>query len=153
MQSVFNENPGHRTEAEWRQMLLDLMESLAAYTGIGFAPTSWFIDDHPGHASACGCVDLRGCISQSLQLDACGVICISVNHGEAAWVLADVLLYSNGRRVHGPDGTEFVSFHYRADGWSSQGWMNSECGEWKWEYYDTDARWHRGDLYAARYRT
>jgi hypothetical protein len=143
VQSVFDLNPGHRTEAEWRRLLGALVESLSTYTGIRFAPTSWFIEDHPGHASASGCVDVRGVISPVLRLEACGVVCISVNHGEAAWASADVLLYSGGRRVVGPDGREVVHFRYTPDGWSGLGWVKGECGEW--EGYPTDARWQQAE--------
>jgi len=140
---VFDPNPRHRPEAEWRRLLVGLVESLSAHTGITFAPTSWFIEDHPGDASAGGCVDVRGCVSTTFRLEACGVVCISVNHGEAAWASADVLLYSGGRRVFGPDGSEIVHFRYNPDGWADLGWTNGECGEW--EGYRTDARWQAAE--------
>ena len=141
MESVFDKNPGCRPEAEWRRMLGELVESLSAHTGIQFAPTSWFIEDHPGYASAGGCVDIRGPVSPALRLEACGVVCISVNHGEAVWASADVLLFSGGRRVLGPDAAEVVHFRYTQDGWSDVGWVNGECGEWEQRQYPTDARW------------
>lgn len=141
MESVFDPNPGHRPEAEWRRTLGALVESLSVHTGIRFAPTSWFIEDHPGYASACGCVDVRGAVSPALRLEACGVVCISVNHGEAAWASADVLLFSGGRRVLGPDSREVVRFRYTPHGWVDDGWVIGECGEWELETYPTDARW------------
>ncbi|MFO0797626.1 MAG: hypothetical protein U0804_09110 [Gemmataceae bacterium] len=138
---MLDTNPGHRPDAEWRRLLGGLVESLSDYTGIPFAVTSWFIEDHLGHAHAGGCVHVRGCVSEAFRLVACGVVCISVNHGAAAWASADVLLYSGGRRVFGPDGSEIVHFRYTPHGWSGRGWMNGECGEW--EGYLTDARWHK----------
>lgn len=139
MQAVFDPNPGHRPDSVWRQLLAELVESLSEYTGIRFTPTSWFVEDQPGAASASGCVDIRGCVSPALRLEACGVVCISVNFGEAARASADVLLYSGGRRVLGPDRKEIASLVYRPDGWVSRGWVNGECGEW--EGYPNDARW------------
>lgn len=112
MESAFNVNPGHRAEAKWRKMLSGLVESLSAYTGIRFTSVSWFIEGHPGDASAAGCVDLRGSVSPALWLEACAVVCISVNHREAAFVSADVLLYSDGRRGFGPNGSEVIHFRY-----------------------------------------
>jgi hypothetical protein len=149
VETLFDSNPGCRPEAVWRRMLGGLVESLSAHTGIPFAPTSWFIEDQPGHASAGGCVDVRGPVSPSLRLEACGVVCISVNHGEGAWASADILLFSNGRRVLGPDGREVVHFRYTPDGWSDIGWVNGECGEWEDDQYLTDARWQHAELAAA----
>src|SRR6187455_3122752 len=126
-------------------MLGGLVESLSAHTGLRFAPVSWFIEDHPGHAHSGGCVDIRGPVSPALRLEACGVVCISVNHGEAAWASADVLLFSGRRRVLGPDDREVVHFRYTSDGWSDVGWVNGECGEWERLQYPTDARWQQGE--------
>lgn len=139
MEAVFDANPGHRTEAEWRRLLGELVQSLAAYTAIEFTPTSWFIDDQPGHAHAGACVDVRGVVSSALRLNVCGVVGVSVNHAEAAWVIACLLLFSDGQRVIGPDGFQFVSMTYRVEGWSTFGWVADEFGEW--ESHDTDARW------------
>lgn len=141
MEGVFDSTPGNRPEAEWRRMLGGLVDSLSAHTGIRFAPTSWFIEDHPGHASAGGCVDIHGSISAALRLEACGVVCISVNHGEAAWASADILVFSDGRRVLGSDSREVVQFQYTPDGWSDIGWVNGECGEWELNTYPTSRRW------------
>jgi hypothetical protein len=141
VETVFDPNPGHRTEAEWRQLLCQLVGSLATYTGIRFVPTSWFIEDHAGHASAGGCVDIRGPVSSALRLDACGVLCLSVNHGEATWASADILLFSGGRRVLGPDAREVVHFRYTPNGWTDHGWVRGECSEWEMDMYPTDRRW------------
>ena len=149
MEEVFDPNPGHRQESEWRRLLGVLVESLSAHTGICFAPTSWFIEDHAGHAHAGGCVDVRGSLSPALRLDACGVICISVNHGEAAWVSAVVLLFSSGRRVLGPDNREVARFRYTTGGWADDGWVTGECGEWEEERYPTDKRWQQAEPLAA----
>lgn len=141
MESVFDLNPGCRPESEWRRMLGGLVESLSAHTGILFAQTSWFIEDHAGHASAAGCVDIRGPVSPALRLEACGVVCISVSHGEAASASADVLLFSGGQRVLGPDSREVVHFRYTPNGWSNVGWVNGVSSEWERRQYPTDARW------------
>ena len=143
MEAVFDKNPGCRPDAEWRRMLGGLVESLSAHTGIRFTPTSWFIEDYPGHASAGGCVDVRGAVSPSLRLEACGVLCISVNHGEAARASADILLFSGGRRVLGTDEREVVRFQYTPHGWLDHGWVRGECSEWEVETYPTDARWQQ----------
>jgi hypothetical protein len=144
VEAVFDPNPGCRSEAEWRRMLGGLVESLSTHTGIRFAPTSWFIEDHPGHASAGGCVDIRGPASLALRLVACGVVCISVNHGEAAWASADILLFSGGQRVLGPEAGEVVRFQSTPSGWVDHGWVFGECGEWEEQQYPTDARWLTG---------
>jgi hypothetical protein len=141
VEAVFDKNPGHRLEAEWLRMLGGLVESLTAHTGIQFTPTSWCIEDHPGYASAGGCVDVRGPVSPALRLEACGVVCISVNHGEAAWASADILLFSDGQRVLGPDNREVVQFRYTPNGWVNNGWVIGVCGEWELERYPTDTRW------------
>lgn len=67
------------------------------------------------------------------------VVCLSVTFGKWASASADVMLFSGGRRVFGPDGKEIVSLVYRPDGWVSQGWTSGECSEW--EGHRTDARW------------
>jgi hypothetical protein len=143
----FGPNPGHRTEAEWRHLLSELVKSLSAHTGIRLVPTSWFVDDQPGYASAGGCADVRGVVNAALRLEACGVVCVSVNFGEPAWASADILLFSGGRRVVGPGGLVLVSLVFRLDGWSSQGWVADEYGEW--ESHSTDARWGRPELGAG----
>ena len=142
MQAAFDPNPGHRTETEWQCLLHRLVEELSAYAAVPFMPTSNFVDDTPGHASASGCVDVRGTVSAALRLDVCGVVCVSVNFGEAAWASCNLLLFSGGRRVFGPDGLGLVSLAYTPEGWSSRGWVADDYGEW--ESHDTDARWQVG---------
>lgn len=149
MESIFDPNPGCRSEAEWRRMLGGLVESLSAHVGVRFTPTSWFIEDHPGYASSGGCVDVRGPVSPALRLEACGVICISVNHGQSVRASADVLLFSGGRRVFGPGGSEVLRFQFSPDGWSDHGWVDGECGEWEVGPYPTDARWRKAEPDAA----
>ena len=139
MRGVFDPNPGHRTVAEWRRLLGELVGSLCTYTGIQFTPTSWFVEDQTGYASANGCVDIRGEVSSALRLSACGVVSVSVNFGEAAWASCNLLLFSDGRRLLGPKRCELVSIAYTPEGWSSQGWVGDVYGEW--ESYETDARW------------
>jgi hypothetical protein len=145
MEAVFDKNPGNRADAEWRRMLTGLVELLAAHTGIRFALTSWFIEDHPGYANSCGCVDIRGTVSPALRLEACGVVCISVNHGESAWATTDILLFSGGRRVLGPDKREVVRFDYTPHGWTDHGWVYGEGSEWEVVTYPTDARWQHAE--------
>jgi hypothetical protein len=135
---LFDPNPGHRTEAEWRELLTSLVVSLSQFTGIEFRPTSWYTsDDIPGHASSSNCVNIRGVVNQVLRLDACGVVCISVNFGESAWSSADLLLFSNGQRVVGPG--KLMLLVYEQHGWASRGWVGDVYGEW--EAHTTDKRW------------
>jgi hypothetical protein len=137
---LLDPNPGFRSEAEWRQLLGGLVKSLSAFTGIAFEPTSWFVsDDRPGHACASNCVDVRGVVNPALRLDACGVVCVTVNFGEAAWASCDLLLFVAGRRVRGPAGLDFVFLPYTEAGWSSKGRVVDATGEW--ESHTTDARW------------
>ncbi len=140
MRSLFDPNPGHRTEADWRELLAGLVGSLSQFTGVRFAPTSWYTgDDQPGHRMSSNCVNARGGVNPALRLEACGVVCITINFGEAAWASADVLLFASGRRVLGPGGLGLVSLVYHPAGWVSQGWVADEYGEW--ESHQTDARW------------
>lgn len=137
---VFDTNPGDRTESEWRAILTDLIASLSQFLGIDFLPTSWFaFDDTPGAASGGSCVNVRGVSNAPLQLAMCGVVCINVNFGEAAWAGADLLLFNGGRRQLGPNGSDLLALEYTANGWSSRGWVEDEYGEWK--MHDTDDRW------------
>lgn len=150
MADLLDPNPGLRTEVEWRALLGGLVTSLSHFSGIEFAPTSWYTgDDKPGHASSCNCVNIRGVVNAALRLEACGVACISVNHGEAAWASADILLFSGGRRVLGPDGSDIVHFRYQPGGWYGLGWVNGERGEWELKTYPTDARWQQAEPGAA----
>src|SRR3954447_11912914 len=71
MKTVFDPNPGHRTECEWRQLLGELVDSLSGYAGIRFGSTSYFVEDQAGHACARGCADIRGVVSRVLRIDAC----------------------------------------------------------------------------------
>jgi hypothetical protein len=136
---LLDPNPGLRTEAEWRELLGGLVTSLSRFCGIEFTPTSWYTgDDKPGYASSCNCVNVRGVVNAALRLEACGVVCISVNFGEAAWASADVLLFSGGERVLGPRGS-LVLLVYEPTGWVSRGWVIDDYGEW--ESHATDARW------------
>lgn len=140
MRGLLDPNPRPRSGAEWRQLLGGLVESLSGFTGIRFEPTSWFVgDDRPGYACACNCVDVRGVINPALRLEACGVVCVTVNFGDAAWAACDLLLFVGGRRVCGPGGLGLVFLPYGEEGWSSQGWVIDENGEW--ESHTTDARW------------
>jgi hypothetical protein len=140
VRGLFDQNHDLRTEAEWRELLGDLVVSLSAFCGIDFRPTSWFThDDRPGYASSSNCVNIRGVVNPSLRLEACGVVCISINFGEDVWASADLLLFSDGRRVSGPDGLDLMLLVYRDDGWISPGWTADDSGEWK--SHDTDERW------------
>lgn len=144
MPNLFDPNPGHRTEADWRDLLSELVSSLSQFSGIKFVPTSWYTrDDEPGHASSSNCVNIRGVVNATLRLEACGVVCISINFGEAVWASADLLLFSGGQRLIVPGGLEVVAMVYRLEGWSSHGWVTDAYGEW--ESHDTDARWQDAD--------
>jgi hypothetical protein len=135
---LFDPNPGHRTEAEWRELLTGLIVSLSQFTSIEFRPTSWYTsDDIPGYSSSSNCVNIRGVVNPALRLDACGVVCISVNFGESAWASADLLLFSGGQRVVGPG--ELMLLVYEQHLWMSRGWVGDAYGEW--ESHTTDARW------------
>lgn len=139
MESVLDPNPGTRTEAEWKRLLYGLVGSLSVHTGIRFVPISCIVADGPEYANSQAGVDVRGCVNSALQLEACAVVWISVNHGEGAWAGATVLLYSDGRRVFGPGGNEIISIEYTPEGWRDHGWRRGEGGEW--EGYRTNARW------------
>ncbi|MEZ4439182.1 MAG: hypothetical protein R3B72_08840 [Polyangiaceae bacterium] len=138
--SILDVNPPQRTEAEWRGVLEHLVSELIETTGVGFQATSWYTEsDREGHESSSNCVNVRGTVSDVLRLAACGVVCVSVNFGESVGVSADLLLFSDGARVLGPDGKEMVSMLYDGRGWRSQGWRRDGNGEW--ESHTTDARW------------
>ena len=144
MRGLLDPNPGFRGEAEWRRLLGGLVESLSAFAGVRFEPTSWFVgDDQPGHASTCNCVNVRGLVNIALRLEACGVVCVTVNFGEAAWASCDLLLFADGWRARGPSGLDFVLLAYSEAGWSSRGWVLDDTGEW--ESHITDARWSGAD--------
>ena len=148
MRGLLDPNPTRRSEAEWRQLLSGLVASLSAFTGIRFEPTSWFVgDDRPGHACASNCVNVRGVVNPALRLDACGVICVTVNFGEAAWASCDLLLFAAGRRVRGPGGLDIAFLPYSENGWVSRGWVVDENGEW--ESHTTSVRWDRAEPVAA----
>ena len=141
MRDLFDIDPGPRTEAEWRGLLGGLVASLSAFAGVEFAVTSWFVgDDRPDAAMASNCVRVRGVVNAALGIEACAVVCVTVNFGEAAWASADVLLFSGGRRVPGPGGADApLLLEYGPAGWVSRGWVAGELGEWG--QYETDARW------------
>ena len=148
MRGLLDPNPPLRSEAEWRQLLGGLVESLVAFTGIRFEPTSWFVgDDRPGHSCASNCVNVRGAVNPALRLDACGVVCVTVSFGEAAWASCDLLLFAGGRRVQAPGGLDIVFLSFSEGGWASQGWVADEHGEW--ESHTTDARWGSAEPGAA----
>ncbi|MDI1431767.1 hypothetical protein [Polyangium sorediatum] len=140
MQNLLDPNPRLRSEAEWRALLGGLVESLSAFTGLRFEPTSWFVsDDQPGHACASNCVNVCGVVSPALRLEVCGVVCVTVNFGESARASCDLLLFVDGQRIRGPGALDFVFLPYGEAGWSSRGWVQDETGEW--EATTTDARW------------
>jgi len=140
VRQLFDPDRVLRSEAEWRLLLGGLVESLSAFTGVRFEPTSWFVgDDRPDYACATNRVDIRGSVNPTLRLDACGVVCVTVNFGEAAWASCDLLLFVSGRRVRGPGGPDFVLLLCSEAGWLSRGWMLDDTGEW--ESHTTDARW------------
>ena len=116
------------------------MGSLSASTGVELQPTSWVVeDDQPGFACACNCVNVRGSVDAALQLGACGVVCVTVNFGEAAWASSDLLLFAAGQRVRGPDGADFVHLSYSDGGWVNHGWVTDDHEEW--ESHTTDEWW------------
>lgn len=138
--AILDPNPRLRSAAEWRQILSELVDALSSRTGIDLQPTSWRVeDDRPGFASASSSVDVRGTINPALRLDACGVVCVTVNFGEAAWVSCDLLFFYAGRRVRGPEGGDFVYVPYSEVGWGDGRWMVDENGEW--ESHTTDEWW------------
>ncbi|APR81065.1 Hypothetical protein A7982_06412 [Minicystis rosea] len=135
-------DPNLRSAVEWQQALGVLIDALSTSTGIAFQPTSWLVeDDQPGFSCACNCVNLRGTINPALQLDACGVLCVTINFGEAAWASCDLLLFAAGRRVRGPDGADIIHFSYRDVGWVDNGWIADDNQEW--ESHTTDEWWQR----------
>lgn len=137
MQGLFDTNPELRSEDEWRRLLTKLLDSLSQYSGVRFEATSWYTyDDTPGYASSGNCVNIRGAINSALTLDCCGVLCITINFGEAVCVSCDLLLFSSGRRIN---DHEVIVLSYREDGWVTHGWTSDETGEW--EAHTTDARW------------
>jgi hypothetical protein len=138
---LFDPNPGLRSKVEWRRILSGLVETLSVFSRVEFEPTSWLIrdDDPAGNACICNCVNIRGSVNAALQLDACGVVCITINLGEAVWASCDLLLFASGRRVCGPDKADLVFLSYGEVGWVSKGWMVDENGEW--ESHITDAWW------------
>lgn len=128
---MLDPNPSLRSEAEWRLVLIGMVDALSAFSGIKFEPTSWSVgDDRPGFASACNCVNVRGSVNSALRLDACGVVCVTVNFGEAAWASCDLLLFASGQRVRGPEQADLVYLSYGDVGWVSKGWMVDENEEW-----------------------
>jgi hypothetical protein len=113
MSGLLDFNPALRTADEWRGLLAGLVESLSAHVGRPFQATSWFIhDDRPGYASSCNCVDIRAMLIGPLALEACGVICVTVNFGEAAWARYDLLLFASGCRIKGPRGMDLIALNY-----------------------------------------
>lgn len=140
MIGLLDPNAGYRSEAEWRRLLSDLIASLSAFSGIQFEPTSWFVrDDQPGYASACNCVDVRGVVSPVFRLDACGVVCVTINFGEAAWVTCNLLLFSCGSRVRVSEGGDLMVLPYTNAGWSDPEWAPDLTGEW--ESHTSNMRW------------
>ena len=140
MCGLFDAGTRSRTEAEWRDLLTNLVESLSAYTKIHFTPTSWFAsDDKPDSASACNCVDVQGVVNESLALTACGVVCVTVNFDEAVWVSCDLLLFSGDQRTRPSAGRDVILLKFGEAGWTSLGWTTDFNGEW--ESHATAARW------------
>jgi hypothetical protein len=139
MRGLFDCNPVTRTADEWRALLGDLIDSLSVHLGRLCRPTSWFVhDDRPGYTNACNCVDFRAIINEALALEACGVVGVTVNFGEAAWASCDLLVFASGRRVKGPEGMDLVAVTYDDAGWSG-GWVVDSNGEWV--SHTDDARW------------
>lgn len=140
MTDLFDPNPNLRSATEWRSHLSDLVVSLSKHTNINFNPTSWWIhDDCEGDLSSCNCVDIYGVVNTALQLEAYGVVCISVNFGEAVWASADILLFGNGHRIRGSNELDLVLYIYQPNGWISKGWILDE--NYEWESYLTADRW------------
>lgn len=138
---LFDINPQARTQEQWRELLVDLVSSLSSFTGYRFTPVSWGVqDDQPGHAFACNCVDVVGSINEVIDLQACGVICITVNFGEAVWASCDLLLFSNNQRIKGKEGMDVLLFRCEPEGWVYHGWVKDEYGEWE-AHLDT-SRWN-----------
>jgi hypothetical protein len=142
MSGLLDCNPALRTADDWRALLDGLLESLSAHVGRPFRATSWFVhDDRPGYASSCNCADIRATINETLSLEACGVVCVTVNFGEAAWACCDLLLFASGRRIRGPKGVDLVALSYDGEGWVG-GWTVDANGEW--EAHSEDDRWRDG---------
>jgi hypothetical protein len=140
MHSLLEASPPLRTADEWRRLLSDLVTSLSSFLGLRFQPTSWFVhDDVPGHASCCNCVDVWGALSEGLSVQVGGVICVTVNFGEAAWGTCDLLLFAGGRRLCGPEGADLIRLSYNQRGWVIHGWCADDYGEW--QAHNEAARW------------
>ncbi len=139
MSGLLDCNPALRTADEWHALLSGLIDSLSVHLGRVCRPTSWFIhDDRPGYASASNCVDFQVILNEALSLKACGVACVTVNFGEAAWAGCNLLLFASGQRILGPKGMDLVALRYDDARWSG-GWVIDENGEW--ESHTDDDRW------------
>jgi hypothetical protein len=140
MQKLLEITPALRTADEWRHLLGEVVDSLSSFLGVAFKSTSWFVhDDIPGYASSCNCVDVWATLSEGLSVHACGVVCLTLNFGEGAWLICDLILYASRRRLKGPPGMDLIRLSYNEQGWVNHGWGADEYGEW--EAHTDPARW------------
>jgi hypothetical protein len=66
-------------------------------------------------------------------------VCVTVNFGEAAWASSDLLLFSAGQRVRGPEGADLAHLSFDGIGWITHGWVADDHEEW--ESHATDEWW------------
>lgn len=126
--TILDINPTARTESECKRILAALLASLSKTIGFEFHATHWFVlEERPldGH------VDVRATANPLLSIELCGVISLSVNPGEFASCICDLLVFADNNRLTSPTGKDLIRLEYTHNGWGNRGWIVDANCEWQ----------------------
>jgi len=129
-----------RATADWRAVIDYLAAEMAAFFGREVRVVDFWVNDEEGHASSSACSRVTIVLSEQLDLLLYGSMCISINHGEAVGISADLMFFCEGKRLGAhrlsKRHSDLVILVYErgADGqdrWRSCGFTIDEFGEWE----------------------
>lgn len=104
---------------------------------------SFFTHYKEGKQSCYGCYDIIVDIDNSIGIYLCGVLCIGIGINDNTFIVCDLLLFINGKRLtskYDAGQIEIFRFQYnKENGWEKLGWISDDDIEW--EGVETDRRW------------
>jgi hypothetical protein len=131
LDSAFRNLDRPRSEAEWRELMTALARSLAGF--MQREPLDLFIraeDDKPGAEQWYASAYFRVLLAPVPRFEAQILLWMTVDVGSFASISGTVLMFADGKRIHGPGGKPL--FHFQGgDEWEAQGWIIDEHGEYE----------------------
>lgn len=140
MENFYDIHKCERSLDEWKYFLNKLLSELESYLSIKLDVCSYSIEEHLKDEAAYFChVDFRGYLSTPLKIEACGILCYSVNWEESVSIGAYILLFQNGERLLPETNGSVIYLSRETNNWSTPFIETGDNDEWT-RYTDT-SRW------------